>query len=512
MLTLFAGGAESLWDEMLPEEVRVLPDDLARLDELLADPELLVPIAVRWERELAQAGRVLGSRAAVAGDGDLRAVDGAQAPLRVGVRDVDAGGFGLDSSAAFLPAGTDRAGARRVDGAQADPPAGGGGGAPAHARGDREGAAGEAVSSAGGADRLDRGRGRHSLSDRCRAGGRRRPGAGAGGAQAGGQDQAPSAPRSGIARARSARRLRGITRTMRRRSGQAKAEVLKLTEQTGELLAESVKEARRLAAEARRRARGRGAQAKLKAARELEQLADRCEKVRRADQQAPQGREDHRPAGLAVGSRRAADPQGQALKPNQFGYVDQLCEITANTKPGARGFILPPASQIGNPAENTLLPDTAAELQNLDITLREVMVDGGFMPSPDQRRARGPGRRGSHHRPPGTRLPAHPPPPTALPHRRRRTGQPPQTRLRPAPQPAQRRRRPPDLGRMGGLHLQRRHLHHPPVRKQPLTGRGTGEDPAGSSRKDDHPSTTRPPAPPFLTRQHRPRRLSGGSN
>ena len=75
------------------------------------------------------------------------------------------------------------------------------------------------------------------------------------------------------------RRVRGITRSIRRRSGEAKAEVLKLTEQTGKLLARSVKEARRLAAEARRRARGRGAQRKLKAARQLEALADRCEKV-----------------------------------------------------------------------------------------------------------------------------------------------------------------------------------------------------------------------------------------
>ena len=57
MLTLFADGAESLWDELLPEEVRVLPDDLARLDELLSDPELLVPIALRWERELREASK-----------------------------------------------------------------------------------------------------------------------------------------------------------------------------------------------------------------------------------------------------------------------------------------------------------------------------------------------------------------------------------------------------------------------------------------------------------------------
>ena len=57
MLTLFADGAESLWDELLPEEVRLLPDDLARLDELLCDPELLVAIAIRWERELAEASK-----------------------------------------------------------------------------------------------------------------------------------------------------------------------------------------------------------------------------------------------------------------------------------------------------------------------------------------------------------------------------------------------------------------------------------------------------------------------
>lgn len=52
-----ADGAESLWDEVLPAEVKALPDDLAKLDELLADPALLAPIARRWERELAPCGR-----------------------------------------------------------------------------------------------------------------------------------------------------------------------------------------------------------------------------------------------------------------------------------------------------------------------------------------------------------------------------------------------------------------------------------------------------------------------
>ena len=79
-----------------------------------------------------------------------------------------------------------------------------------------------------------------------------------------------------------------------------------------------------------------------------------------------------------MGPGRPADPQGQARQPNEFGYVDQLCEITANTKKGARGFILPPTSEIGNPAENTLLPDTAQQLRNLGIKLKEIMVDGAF--------------------------------------------------------------------------------------------------------------------------------------
>jgi transposase, IS5 family len=80
-----------------------------------------------------------------------------------------------------------------------------------------------------------------------------------------------------------------LTRTIRRRTGDAKREVLELTEQTGQLLERSIKEARKLAQTARRRARGRGAQAKLKAAKRLEDLADRCEKVARQIKQRVNG-------------------------------------------------------------------------------------------------------------------------------------------------------------------------------------------------------------------------------
>ena len=53
------------------------------------------------------------------------------------------------------------------------------------------------------------------------------------------------------------RRLRSISRTMVRRTGERKAQVLALTEQAGELPSRSLREARRLAFVARSRARGR---------------------------------------------------------------------------------------------------------------------------------------------------------------------------------------------------------------------------------------------------------------
>jgi IS5 family transposase len=178
------------------------------------------------------------------------------------------------------------------------------------------------------------------------------------------------------------RRLRAIGRTIRRRSGEAKAEVLKLTDETGELLRKSVKQARELAAVARRRARGRGARTKLRAAAALEQLADRCEKVARQITK--------RVAGEPISDRIVSlfDPQARPIrkgklgKPNEFGYVTQLAEVTENTRRGARGLILPASTQVGNPAENTLLPTTVAELERLGIRPREVALDGGFTTGP----------------------------------------------------------------------------------------------------------------------------------
>ena len=64
------------------------------------------------------------------------------------------------------------------------------------------------------------------------------------------------------------------------------------------------------------------------------------------------------------------------------GFVSQLAEVTEHTKTGARGLILPASTELGNPAEETLLPDTVAELERLGIKIREVALDGGFKPGP----------------------------------------------------------------------------------------------------------------------------------
>ena len=70
--------------------------------------------------------------------------------------------------------------------------------------------------------------------------------------------------------------------------------------------------------------------------------------------------------------------KGKLGKPTEFGYLEQLAELMPNTKPGVRGFILPPATAPGNPGENELLPTTVAELQQLGLSPREVALDGGF--------------------------------------------------------------------------------------------------------------------------------------
>jgi IS5 family transposase len=178
------------------------------------------------------------------------------------------------------------------------------------------------------------------------------------------------------------RRLRAVNLTIGRRSGEAKGEVLKLTGEAGALLERSMREARRLALTAKHKARGRGAKMKLKAAAQLQQMADRCEKIAQQIRQRVAGE----PIKDRIVSLFDTDARpirkGKLGKPNEFGYVAQLAEVTEHTKPGARGLILPASSTIGNPQENALLPDTVAELGRLGIAPREAAFDAGFQPAP----------------------------------------------------------------------------------------------------------------------------------
>ena len=170
-----------------------------------------------------------------------------------------------------------------------------------------------------------------------------------------------------------------MTRTLGRRTGERKQQVLELTEQAGKLVERSIREAKRLVVVARRGARGRGAQAKLRQIRKLEQFTERVsEQIQK------------RMRGERITDRLVSifDPdarpirKGKLGKPNQFGFIAQICEVTANTKTGARGLIIPATSKLGNPPEDTLLPDTAAELERLGISPREVALDGGFNVGP----------------------------------------------------------------------------------------------------------------------------------
>jgi IS5 family transposase len=176
--------------------------------------------------------------------------------------------------------------------------------------------------------------------------------------------------------------VRLISKTLARRTGQHTDEVLTLNATAGRAMARSVREARALAACARAAARGRGAQAKLRAARELEALAGRCQRVATQIQQRQRGEQIRdRLVSLADPDARPIR-KGKLGKPGEFGYVAQLAEVTTNTRRGARGYVLPAATAPGNPGENRLLPQTVAELARLALAPREVALDGGFVPGP----------------------------------------------------------------------------------------------------------------------------------
>lgn len=377
MLTLVAEQPECLWDDALPIEVKVLPRDLAALDVLLADHGLLWPIVERFRREVVEDRRsvLTDGRPTIAMETYVRLMVLKQRyrwgyrTLVVEVSDsIHLRRFCRISLAERVPdESTIRKLTRRFGSETVSELT-------------------RAMIEASVREKRFRPRAVRIDSTVVEADVRYPTDAGlaSAGVKVLGREGRKLAKLIKEKRVRDRSKamgvkLRAITRTIRRRSGEAKQEVLDLTAQTGELLERSVKEARRLAKIARGKARGRGAKAKLKAAAALEEMADRCEKVA--------GQIRQRVAGEPIKDRIVSlfDPdarpirKGKLGKKTEFGFVSQLAEVTEHTQRGARGLILPgAATQIGNPGEGTLLPQTVAEMQRLGIRVQEVALDGGF--------------------------------------------------------------------------------------------------------------------------------------
>jgi transposase, IS5 family len=378
MLRLFSGQVESLWDEVLPDEVRELPEDLAALDVLLQDPGLLAPISASWQQQAWAHGRptismqtyvrlmVVKQRTGWGYETLMREVSdslhlrrfclialGARVPdestVRKLTRRLGAAVVNEITRVVIEKATREkrfRPRAVRIDSTVVE----------ADVRYPTD--SGLALDSARVLAREARkllakvGRDAGHARDRSRAIGRR---------------------------------VRAMTRTLGRRTGERKQQVLELTEQAGKLMQRSIREAKRLVAVARRRARGRGAKAKLRQINKLEMFIERADRVAKQIQKRMRGeRITDRLVSIFDPDARPIR-RGKLGKPNEFGFVAQICEVTDNTKTGARGLIIPTTSQIGNPQEDTLLPDTVAELERLGIRPREVALDGGFQAGPTRR-------------------------------------------------------------------------------------------------------------------------------
>ena len=380
MLRLSGAQVESLWDEVLPVEVRELPEDLAALDVLLRDAALLAPIAAFWECEAAAGRASVGyGRPTIAIETYVRLMVvkhrtgwGYETLVREVSDSLHLRRFCLIALGERVPEeSTVRKLTRRLGGAVVDE----------LTRLVIEKAARETRFRAR-AVRID--------STVIEADVRYPTDSGLtlDGARVLVRESRHVTMKVGavgrvVDRSRAlGRRLRLISRTLARRTGERKAEVLVMTEEAGRLLSKSIREARHVAVTARRRARGRGVRAKLAAIERLEEMTDRAQRVVTQIKQ--------RLAGEPIADRLVSmfDPdarpirKGKLGKPNEFGYVAQICEVTEHTKRGARGFILPAATVIGNPQENTLLPITASELDRLGLRPREVALDGGFQTRP----------------------------------------------------------------------------------------------------------------------------------
>lgn len=177
------------------------------------------------------------------------------------------------------------------------------------------------------------------------------------------------------------KRIRQLNRSLARRTGDAKQEVQRLTEEIAGLAKASAGQARRLLEEAKRAAESISRGSQRQAARAIAELEEMIALSSKVVEQTRQ-----RFAGEKIVNRLVSlyDPDARPIRkgkrpnPNQFGYMTQYAELTPHTRRGARGLLLPPKVAIGSAHEDTLLPETVAEVQALDLKVPEAVFDGGF--------------------------------------------------------------------------------------------------------------------------------------
>lgn len=382
MLRIQATRTVTLWESLLPAEVKMLPDDLAALDELLADGALLAPFRAHWEREIAAGVHRLGLSegrpsipmetyvrlmvlkhrhgwgyeslvAEVADSWHLRRfclLDLIEAvpdestvrklTRRLGTPVVEELIRGVIAKA--VRERRFRARALRVDStvAQAD------------IRYPTDAAlAGDAV------------RTLYAAAKRVRA-------------------AVPAVTQKVRDRSRATgRRLRELGRTLARRTEEAKASVGHLTKEVAGQVKATVRDARKLLTQARRsrsRAGGVSKTKRAKAIAELERIASLADRVVEQIRKRFAGEKiTDRLVSLFDTDARPVR-RGKLAQPTEFGYVMQLAEVTQNTKRGARGLLMPPKLSPGSTHENTLLPQTVQELCSLGLAPREAAFDAGF--------------------------------------------------------------------------------------------------------------------------------------
>jgi IS5 family transposase len=394
MLTLNRNDGDTLWDHLLPEGARALPEDLARLDEVLADPGMVAPFRARFQSLAAEPASdpLHRGRPTIPMATYLRLMVikhrtgwGYETLVREVSDSLHLRRFCLIPLTDPVPdESTVRKLTRRLGHQVAD--------------GIIRGVIGVALR-----ERRFRPRALRVDSTVAEADIRYPTDAGLAADAVRVLDRSARRVRaavpavSGRVRDRSravGKRLWALGRTLRRRTGEAKAAVRRLTEEAAAQVRASVGEAKRVLAQARRsrsRAPGISLAARARTIAALEQAVGLAERVTEQTRM--------RFAGEKITDRLVSlfDPdarpvrRGKLAKPNEFGYVVQLTEVTANTRRGARGLLLPPKLEAGSTHENTLLPATAAELDAVGITVKEAAVDAGFLRARTQQALAGAG-------------------------------------------------------------------------------------------------------------------------